>query len=870
MLENTTNPTLLTATDGNPQDTPQSKLSTPATPSPFYKKKLFLLVVFLFLIIGIASGTLYYFKNLPNDTITNNTTPLPVKNAQSTIPAPTFNAQRFTYAGSLPQVKSLSTYILKSNFTQSEVSSFAANLKLENLTTPDSNGDIYASSNETASRGILVFNTKSGSFSYQSYGEFIPQNYKPQTPTLEAVSLLETLGIYDPTISCDITYKNNALEGVTFVECHRMWTALNAPLLNLGGTLNIPENTKISSLTPGKVTANSTPTNPDIIAVSNGGNGLERPSQFNTITVGLFPDGSIHSITSTVRHLKQTVAITPDEIITPQEALDYFKKNKGTLTLTIPTGSGVVDWNKVYPGNTANADIAAIDEVTPAFLDKPLTNSQDSYEPYYLIRGTAKLTSGYTVLFTQSIPAQKSKLTANLQSIAESKDAMQLETFTLPPTTAITQPPNTSPELTTTPLSTTPTTRPDLPISTPAPTGPAVYTACGVGVFGDTLINLAVPGYGNLTVAVHVGTQVDNSGHTYHFVTNKVMTPGPEFNNIRAAFFRAVQEQYAVFAARAMLDGRAKPRVINPFQISALSRQPTTSPSEVLEKLKKMGSGGRGDESIVPDCDDTLLSKGNQCFQKDTYKSVAQKTLEQVVAAQNNGALATLAAKPNLFPEKTISTFSWVFYYYGGNNPLPADYKVKEGEQISCYISGESPHIFISSKEGKNVSIETRAKLTYSDPIATNKKWQGTIKNNIFTSSDNVTRSSIYYEYDPKNVNFSEPKEGYITTRSHILEVVEIISNKLGLQTAETQALISDTQNALADIPQAKYVKLSLIAKHELDSQLPLGISPKPENITRIHLMLSQVETPYSLPEPAIKKVKRSNFSVLEIGAYTR
>ena len=51
---------------------------------------------------------------------------------------------------------------------------------------------------------------------------------------------------------------------------------------------------------------------------------------------------------------------------------------------------------------------------------------------------------------------------------------------------------------------------------------------------------------------------------------------------------------------------------------------------------------------------------------------------------------------------------------------------------------------------------------------------------------------------------------------------------------------------------------------------LPLEISPNPESITRFHLMVSVANLNEKTDAPILEKINRSDYSVLELGAYAK
>lgn len=786
--------------------------------SSFFKRKIFIIPILLVLLISTLIFMFFFFSRKPSAIPSK-----PIENKNSTvntkpITVPKFKAETYNFLGNIPPKKGLNSYTIPL-FTQNDAKLISEKLGLTQYNTDSPDGYYeYVNQNEGVS-GVADFNATSGTFLYQSYGTFIPGSFKQgQSPTVTALELIKDLGIYDDTISCGITYTDINSPGVTYVECHRDWDTLSAPLLNLGGVLNLPENILISSLKPGEVNSQISLPNPDIQNVSNGGNGFARPNDFNTITIGLYSNGALSSIDSTMRKIDVKNSINLTDILTPEEALREFAGNNGEFTLTIPAGSGSVDYGKVYPDNTANAKIAEVYEITPAYLDKPFNAKQTAYEPYYLIQGSALLNSGYTVRFTQAIPAQKSKLISSSQKISEGT-GIQLNTFQVAPKT-----PTITIKTTTTPSG--------LPTVTPQP-------PCKLITNENLRIGglLEVPGYGTVRLMYNG----EFGARTYSFGMPALQPSSAMVNAIENAYHKTIGKALAIYQAKTSQNVQpelyGKKRTICSALITdncfnqagltiALNTRAETLTTYSTDQLKAMAYPIPIDVILVP----TVGYTGSPPGQVLTW-----------LFSKNYGASS-----------RSNST--------GGNGTLPK----------ACYISGNSPHIFISSKKVQHVQIKSSAYLTYSDPYASGNIWSGTVENNKFNDTTGIARSSIYYEYDPKNVNFNEAKKGYISTRSNISEVVSEIANKLELTKTETQALYSDVQKVLVDLPKSHFIKISIIDENEINKKLPLEISPNPESITRFHLMVSVANLNEKTDAPILEKVKRSDYSVLELGTYAK
>ncbi len=822
-----------------------STFSEQEKPTPFYKRKKYLTILIILLVAIGITGSLYYFATSQKQVVIENPQQKSKKpSSVKTQKAPSFTAQKYLYNDTPPAVKNMNTYKLRPA-TKSDAVSLARKLNLNS--TPIETGQTISFSDieNKNTRGALVFNTSSGAFAFKSYGEIKTQG---SSSVSRAVNLISALELTDNTTECEITYKNVQNTNITFVECHKSWEKLGAPLVNLGGILNLPEDTKISSLAPGEVITEDAPLDKAIIDVSNGGNGYARPNDFNTITVGLYPDGTLYSLESSARVIQQSQPFTPDNLLTPAQAIEIFRKNKAQFSLTLPTGEGNLDFNKVYRENTAQAINANVSEMLLVYLDKPMTETQNSYTPTYLIHGTSVLESGYTVQFVATIPALKSEYDDVLEITSDS--TIQLGTFQLPTSTE------------------TQIAKTISPIITQPPYNPVGFCT---DVAGENVV-LVVPGYGSLTYLLSGSSHK----HTYFAIQNVFEGGGSSQQpDLTSGLFKAIEEQYLIFQARHMRDDPTSfPKGMTPNDVY---KKFDEIQKGITTNIKDVCSTTNGTIPLFTSANSLPCDGGTYNSQK--AREIAVNNSTPLSAALNNGSIEEIASRPDIFPPQTLTSFHWILGSPPGNylaeleRVVPGFY-LSEGGSVrarACIVSGASPVIFIYSKNPQNINIFSNAVITYSDPaVINNNTWSGIIKNDVFTNTKGISRQSIYYEYDPTKVLFNESSQGYIIEKEKITQQVADIADKLELNVNETKALQSDVQNALIDLGNTEFIKISLINVKEINEQLPLAILPKPPSIKRIHLMLSKAKSIQEIEKPVIKKIKRSDYSVLELGVYAK
>lgn len=320
---------------------------------------------------------------------------------------PKVSFESYKNTTSIPQLPSMiRSYTFKTDFSKEEIAEFGDKLGLNSIQETDTEF-LISNTQEPGKIGILTFNKKTGGFNFISYGKLSPENQEEKDPKLIAYQFLQFLSkkIADDSLICNITY-NKQGQDQTYVECHRDWQKAGLPILNFIGLLNVPEETALDSLKLGSID-NNTPEDPLISNVSTGksAEGKMRPNDFNTITVAVTKEGNITSIDSNLRWIEKVSSIENTQLLQPKEALKMFGQGKSQLKLTLPAGTGDVDFDKVYQNNEAKAKEALITDYVLSYLENPPTIPQKELVPMYTIRGYATLENGYRVKYIETIPA---------------------------------------------------------------------------------------------------------------------------------------------------------------------------------------------------------------------------------------------------------------------------------------------------------------------------------------------------------------------------------------------------------------------------------------------------------------------------------
>ncbi|MCL5433019.1 MAG: hypothetical protein M1524_02790 [Patescibacteria group bacterium] len=786
-------------------------------------KKIYLPLLGFFTVIILVLISLWQRGELtkkPNQTI-----PSPiVKEKTNGSPPPVISFESYENKAYFPAVPSnLKAYVLKGDYPIGDVTEFGRKLGLRQVEKADETYVVMSNFNTQNDLGTLVFNRKTGAFSLQSYGLRKPA-VQGNNIYETALNYLRELNVIDETVVCDINYQRKDMAGVTYVECHRDWDKIGLPVFNYVGLLNIPEEDLLSSLSLGR-TGNYSPNDLQIYNTSTGDNGKARPNDFNTITVAIANDGRILSVESNLRQIKQSQQILSADLLSPQEALDMFNSHKAEFSLSIPAGSGFVDWNKVYPGNKAISKTATVTDYVLSYLEKPEDAIQTTLIPVYLIRGTARLESGYVVRFVETLSALRKtpSLTRNsgksvLGDQDESEDSLQLKKFD-PPTetptpTRIVIPPTVVLSPTQIPTQIPTTWQPQDP-SPPQEESDECIPLVEGGTPREMVLN--VPGMGEMVVSNR-----GNAGtHTLYF--RSASFPIDTVREASNIISNLVLEQVKINYARVL---KSQPSV------------PTTE-TELHDALAAL--------DLLPSSPST--------------RRIGESGIFTLI---KNGQIDEYSSKQDIFPSD-LKEFSDLDNYIGAG---PSGSQLGKKLLAGCYISGGSPSLYVYAILKTPLSIALPGSESYSYPSTTNRLWNVTAyKDTISIGERNYSR--LYYEYDKNKIKFIKPKDGFIIKSNNWESFIRNnLSLKINLNTKETEDLIVDARNALTDIEinNYPYMKISFINKTELNKKLPLNFVPQPDKIYRFHLLLTPLKSYVYSPEPKLDKIDRKGFVVLEIG----
>jgi hypothetical protein len=244
---------------------------------------------------------------------------------------------------------------------------------------------------------------------------------------------------------------------------------------------------------------------------------------------------------------------------------------------------------------------------------------------------------------------------------------------------------------------------------------------------------------------------------------------------------------------------------------------------------------------------------------------VANNVAQQIYEAVQQNQLESIAAKPDIF----IQGVQFFIALADTNRLSYPGFNYKD-VNTACYVSGSSPSLFLYSLKAQPVSITLPSFLTYSDPETTNGNiWNvTTLPNGTIKTINGSVFPYLYYEYNKAKVTFSTPQTGFSIPYNQWENTVrQSIAAKLNLTQPETERLVLEVKNVLFDLPKLNYLTLSLVPEEEINAKLPLSISPKPDTLHRVQILVTPVDQQVSIPTPVLTPLSRSGFTAIELGA---
>lgn len=121
---------------------------------------------------------------------------------------------------------------------------------------------------------------------------------------------------------------------------------------------------------------------------------------------------------------------------------------------------------------------------------------------------------------------------------------------------------------------------------------------------------------------------------------------------------------------------------------------------------------------------------------------------------------------------------------------------------------------------------------------------------------------SLYYEalgeYDGSNVD-----EGFVIAKDEVAEFLEEKLEILGLNYKEKEEFIIYW---LPQLEENEYVYMRFQTREEIDENMPIEVSPKPDTFIRVMMEWKGLESPIEVREQKLEPAKREGFTVVEWG----
>lgn len=175
------------------------------------------------------------------------------------------------------------------------------------------------------------------------------------------------------------------------------------------------------------------------------------------------------------------------------------------------------------------------------------------------------------------------------------------------------------------------------------------------------------------------------------------------------------------------------------------------------------------------------------------------------------------------------------------------------------------PVIYLYPTEETEISVElkNKDKITCSYPKYT-EGWKVLAKPNGDLTDLETGKNlySLYYESEDTN-NYKMENEGFVVKGEESAKFLEEKLAILGLNEKEAEEFIIYW---LPKLEANKYNYIRFATVEEIESNMQLEITPKPDTSIRILMTFKGLEQPNQVKEQKLKKVERSGYTVVEWG----
>lgn len=175
------------------------------------------------------------------------------------------------------------------------------------------------------------------------------------------------------------------------------------------------------------------------------------------------------------------------------------------------------------------------------------------------------------------------------------------------------------------------------------------------------------------------------------------------------------------------------------------------------------------------------------------------------------------------------------------------------------------PIIYLYPEDEKEISVELKNKnmITVSYPKYKNGwKIKANEHGELIDLETNRNLYSLYYECNNIN-NYKVGDEGFIVKGENSAEFLEEKLAILGLNEREAEEFIIYW---LPKLEENKYNYIRFASREEIEQNMPLEITPKPDTTIRIIMTFKGLEMPIQVKEQKLEKVERDGFVAVEWG----
>ena len=173
------------------------------------------------------------------------------------------------------------------------------------------------------------------------------------------------------------------------------------------------------------------------------------------------------------------------------------------------------------------------------------------------------------------------------------------------------------------------------------------------------------------------------------------------------------------------------------------------------------------------------------------------------------------------------------------------------------------PVIYLYPTEETEISVElkNKDKITCSYPKYT-EGWKVLAKPNGDLTDLETGKNlySLYYESEDTN-NYKMENEGFVVKGEESAKFLEEKLAILGLNEKEAEEFIIYW---LPKLEANKYNYIRFATVEEIESNMQLEITPKPDTSIRILMTFKGLEQPNQVKEQKLKKAERSGYTVVE------